>query len=333
MSGVAQWAAAAWPCSLQWVLPKRLGGCDMARALTSKKFESGPSRPPSTSGKKLVRSRIGCSACALLLLACALDRDSGTFDLAMLPGTTALLLLLTGLPHGALDIELLKAKAGHSPSFLLRRLVLAYIAVALTVIVTWWFLPTQALVFLLLLSAYHFGGDWAAFDTAAERLLIGACVLSAPVLRHDEAVSVIFSTLVASNAATSIVDVMHWISLPLLFGVATLAFVRWQENRAQCEEIVVVCVAAVLLPPLTFLVIYFGALHSMRHLAEVRRVLPCRSIKLLIAHSAPYAAIAFACCGVGILWFPHLSTGSAFLSAAFMGLTALTVPHMVLEKA
>lgn len=332
MRRVAQWAAAACSFSLPPVPRKNADAFNIPHA---SKLTTPANRPPphqSTSGEKLVRSRIGCVACVLLMLACALDHGRDTFDLAVLPGTTAFLLLVTGLPHGALDIELLEAKAGGSTPSLLGHFVVAYIGAALSVIVFWYLIPTGALIFLLLLSAYHFGGDWSGLDIPAERLMVGACVLSAPALRHEEAVSVIFSWLVVGNAATSIAGVMHWISSPLLFGVATLALVRWQKNRAQCEEIVTVCFAAVLLPPLTFFVIYFGALHSMRHLAGVSQTLSCRSIRELIAHSAPYAVTAFACCGAGVLWFSHLPTSAAFLSASFIGLMALTVPHMILEK-
>ena len=332
VSSLSQWAAAAWPCPLQRVSAQMADASGTVRA-------SAAVTPPKVGSpallelsQRLVRSKIGCVACALLMLACAVDHGSGTLDFLDWPGVTAAVLLVTGLPHGALDIELLRAASGGSSRFFVTRSLLEYVAIALSVLAFWWVLPAGALVLLLLLSAHHFGGDWAGLGKTAERLIVGACVLSAPALNHEASVALIFSWLVAGNPAFALSHVMHLVSLPLLVCVAILVFVRWHDNRAQCEEIVVVCFAAAMLPPLTFFMIYFGALHSMRHLVDVRQTLSNQSTRALIARGAPYAVTALACCGVGAVWFPHLPPGAAFLSAVFVGLAALTVPHMLLGQ-
>jgi beta-carotene 15,15'-dioxygenase len=115
-----------------------------------------------------------------------------------------------------------------------------------------------------------------------------------------------------------------------LLSAAGVTCLRWRKSRAQCEEIIVVAFAAMVLQPLTFFVIYFCALHSMRHLADVRQTLSGVRTSALVYRGAPYAGTAMACCWAGSVFFPGLPTGSAFLSSVFVGLAALTVPHMLL---
>jgi beta-carotene 15,15'-dioxygenase len=282
------------------------------------------------SSPTIVRSTIGCFACALLILACVIDHGGGKFDFLDWPGVTAALILIIGLPHGALDIEIMVCATDDQADFSLMRALLSYISIALSVILLWWLLPIGGLIFLLLLSAYHFGGDWPGFETTFERVIIGASVLSATALVHENSVLHIFSWLVPIDAALVVAAVMHFISIPLLLIVVVLIGFRWRNARAQCEEIIVTSCAAVMLPPITFFVIYFCSLHSMRHLMETRQTLSGHSLGVIVARGAPYAFIALFCCWAGAVFFPHLPTGVAFLSSVFVGLAALTVPHMLL---
>jgi beta-carotene 15,15'-dioxygenase len=276
------------------------------------------------------RSKIGSFACLLLIVCCIADRGVVRLDFLDWPGITAALLLVAGLPHGALDVELLTKRADDLTHISIMTSVAVYIFLALSVALLWWLLPTAALIGLLLLSAYHFGGDWSGLQHVGERVIIGAALLSAPAFAHQTSVAVIFSWLIPNEAASAVAGVMNSLSVLLLLSAAGVVSFRWQKSRAQCEEIVVVAFAATILPPLTFFVIYFCALHSMRHLAEVRRTLSNVRSSALVRRGVPYAATAMACCVVGSVFFPLLPLGAAFLSSVFVGLAALTVPHMVL---
>jgi beta-carotene 15,15'-dioxygenase len=276
------------------------------------------------------RSKIGCFACSILILSCIVDRGTGSINFLDWPGAAAGLLLVAGLPHGALDIELLINKADDSTNFSVTASVFVYVSLALGVALLWWLLPTAALIGLLLLSAYHFGGDWSGLERVGERVVVGASLLSAPALAHSTGVADIFSWLVPSDMASVVAGAMYWASLPLLLSTAVLTCFHWGKNRAQCEEIIVVVLSAIVLQPLTFFVIYFCALHSMRHLADVRRTLSSFGGSALVLRGAPYAATAMACCWAGSVFFPSIPAGAAFLSSVFVGLAALTVPHMLL---
>ena len=219
------------------------------------------------------RSEIGSFACLLLIVCCIADCGVVRLDFLDWPGFTAALLLVAGLPHGALHGELLTNRADDLTHISITTSVAVYIFLALSVALLWWLLPTAALIGLLVLSAYHFGGDWSGLKHVGERVIIGAALLSPPALTHQTSVAVIFSWLIPNEAASAVAGVMNSLSFLLLLSAAGVVSFRWQKSRAQCEEIVVVAFAATILPPFTFFVIYFCALHSMRHLADVRRTL------------------------------------------------------------
>jgi beta-carotene 15,15'-dioxygenase len=217
------------------------------------------------------RSFIGCCACGLLAAACVVDRGRGGLDLFDWAGPSACLLLVVGVPHGALDIELLRNGKHNLGDLALVFCVLGYVGLVLVTLGIWWIFPGLALIVFLALSAYHFGGDWTGLERTSERTLVGAALLAAPAAMHAESVTFIFSWLVSSQTAGAISKVLHWISARLVLGVCAVVAARAQQYRAQCEEIGVIVVAALTLPPLTFFVIYFCALHSVRHLVDVRR--------------------------------------------------------------
>jgi beta-carotene 15,15'-dioxygenase len=277
------------------------------------------------------RSAVGCVACAVLIIACGAQQFGHSVDVLKWPGTTASTILLFGMPHGALDIELLKFRSDRAAPFSLFRSLLGYVAVALAALSVWWLLPSLALVLFLLLSSYHFGGDWVGF-VGFRRFVIGAAVLSAPAMLHMDAVGAIFSWLVPEFAAHTIANVMHWLSFLLTTSASMLVITAGPERRAESEEITIVVLSAIVLLPITFFVIYFCALHSMRHLLDARHELAAEKTTSLVVFGAPYGLVAVACCCAGILAFPHLTLGTALLSATFVGLAALTAPHMLLRQ-
>lgn len=90
-------------------------------------------------------------------------------------------------------------------------------------------------------------------------------------------------------------------------------------------------VGAAMLPPLLYFVAYFCLLHSLRHLTTTLALLPDRTRALagaarIMAASllGAGAALALAIGGAGA------DAGNAILGVVFIGLAALTVPHMLL---
>ena len=99
-------------------------------------------------------------------------------------------------------------------------------------------------------------------------------------------------------------------------------------------EIALVQAAAILLAPLLFFAAYFGLQHAVRHLLETAHDLGCTA-GAAMARSLPLALLTLG--GIATLtaarWTDALSPQDSLVSAIFVALAALTVPHMLLVGA
>jgi beta-carotene 15,15'-dioxygenase len=265
-----------------------------------------------------------------LLIGCGLLQATGHgLDLLETPVLAALLIIGLGAPHGALDVAVAKQRFDMSGPFAISTFVAKYVGLALLVVVLWWQLPSIALAAFLCLAAYHFGGDWGAPSDHAARFVAGAALLSATTIFHLQQVIEIFGWLAPHGDAVLIGDLLQILVWPLFVATAILA--RYFRNEPEgVVELSVVITCAGLLPPITFFVLYFCGLHSVRHLAAVRHELGRHSIADLVSEALPYVLVAITGSLAGSLLFLHLDAGPAVLSAVFISLAALTVPHMLL---
>lgn len=242
----------------------------------------------------------------------------------------AVLVAVLGLPHGALDPVVARRVGLWQGPRGLAAFTLGYLAVSAAVIGLWLVAPVASLVAFLLISAAHFGGDWNARGPISLRLLVGMGLLSMPALADEAAVAELYVTL-SGEAAALIAMVQNALGPLLLTGMIAAAAIAARHSARDGIEIVIAAALALTTPPLVFFIIYFCLLHSARHLregfAEERGVLPRRTVVAIVvaATAAPLvAALAF------------LAATSAaaplddqLVRVVFIGLAALTVPHMV----
>jgi Brp/Blh family beta-carotene 15,15'-monooxygenase len=81
------------------------------------------------------------------------------------------------------------------------------------------------------------------------------------------------------------------------------------------------------LPPLLFFVLYFCGLHSPRHLIQAARGV---SPRLALATGALFTGRAIGAGSLAWLATPGPGIEAKLLRVTFVGLAALTVPHMLL---
>jgi beta-carotene 15,15'-dioxygenase len=263
---------------------------------------------------------------ALLLGAVAAQTCIADFDLLQHPICAAALIMFLGVPHGSFDITLLQQRY---PTSRLSDLLLRYVALAGLVLIVWSQFPGLALSGFLLIAAYHFGGDWPTTGKM-ERFSLGATLLSATTVQHGDQVALIFTWLATDDVAVQLVSVMRLLAAVLLVMVPVLIWQGSPGHYGRKIEICVVIGAALVLPPITFFVIYFCLLHSIRHLISVHVALSNHSRRDLLTGAAPYAAAALVGSATGAALLSHLNLGAASISAVFLSLAALTVPHMLL---
>lgn len=119
---------------------------------------------------------------SLLLLTLALVPAFGNLSGAVQNGIAAALILLLGVPHGAIDNSIYLQKSKQS----VLRFFVVYIGVIFINVALWLIFPVFSIVFFLALSAYHFGQSQFSEMLALRRevkvllyLTWGASVLSA----------------------------------------------------------------------------------------------------------------------------------------------------------
>lgn len=244
--------------------------------------------------------------------------------------------VIIGLPHGAFDGAVYQLWQGQPRLSGYVRFILSYLTLAAVIIALWLVFPVLSLLGFLLLSAYHFGvGD----STAAHRVIKTAQIICHGglatiwlMVTHQAETALIFDVL--SGAGTAIL----WDITPLflvIWGAAALAYgtAAWQAPalRVRFGEFIGLAVVMAILPLLPAFAIYFCAIHSRRHFTHLWQRYQAAK------HGSPLGlALLFTVAswagGGGALWLLWDSQALAQLALQiiFIGLAALTVPHMIL---
>lgn len=246
----------------------------------------------------------------------------------------AILAAVLGLPHGALD-PLIARRLGYwrgPVGFAVFNL--GYAAVAAAVLGLWMLAPVPSLALFLLISAVHFGGDWLGGSGRVARpvmrTLAGAALLSMPALRDERGVADLYAVL-AGEGARQIAAVQAVLGPVLLVAVVVVAAIAARRAPHEGLELVAAIALGLLAPPLMFFIVYFCTLHSARHLREgfaEEAATPRRTLALVVV---AYTVVPV----LGALAFLTATGGGAslddrLLQVVFIGLAALTMPHMVL---
>ena len=105
------------------------------------------------------------------------------------------LVVIFGLPHGAMDPLVARQSGLFIDNAGLLRFSSIYLLQALAMLFFWLMFPGPALLLFLLMSAYHFSGDWKDQLPDWLRLLGGTTVVLAPLLFWPTEVTRLFSIL------------------------------------------------------------------------------------------------------------------------------------------
>ncbi|MFD2094064.1 Brp/Blh family beta-carotene 15,15'-dioxygenase [Blastococcus deserti] len=258
--------------------------------------------------------------------------------------------LLLGLPHGAVDHLVPAWRLGWRPARL-ASFGLGYAALAAVAYLVFRAAPGPSLAVFVLLSVWHFGSGETAFaDLRAGRpvrprpaasLILGAVVLLVPLLRGLDAPAGDVAALTAAvapgwggppGAGTSVVLVAS------VGAAAVLAATRARRRRwLEAVDVAVLTALAVVVPPLAAFGVYFGAWHSLRHVARVVAEDPANAAELAagvlgrpMRRFALVAAGPTGAVGVVLVCLWSWAGGWRGLVATDLPLlAALTVPHVL----
>lgn len=244
----------------------------------------------------------------------------------------ALAIVLVGIPHGTLDVEIAAARFGQSSFIGKTKILTAYIACAAIMAACWYVAPAAALSLFLIISIVHFGLDWRGGADPFLAMMVGWALVALPALTHPSDVANIFSILTGGPVGSTISALLACASVPAALGSLVFAYWAFTNNERQNAIDVVSCIiAALFLPPLIAFAIFFCGLHSPRHMAEA-----LRETKGISAakKAAIVGAVFMLSMAIGVVIFvgqAEMKVEEGFIRTAFMLISILTMPHFILE--
>ena len=241
-----------------------------------------------------------------------------------------------GLPHGAMDGALAvhfgwMGRPGKAAAFLL-----TYVGLAALVVAAWAVAPVLSFIAFLAISIYHFGrGDASANpfgQITVESIARGGVVIGGISQVHRSEVNDVFQTLVGidTTGVWLFLDAVVVVSLVCIAEV--MLFKDRSERAAFATELSALFLLFLVAPPLLGFAVYFCFVHSYRHFSSMRGVLQTTVSSLRITQTTVvFSLLTWA---VGLVALAQLSSTvgvePALLKVVFVGLAALTVPHMIL---
>jgi Brp/Blh family beta-carotene 15,15'-monooxygenase len=243
-------------------------------------------------------------------------------------------IFLFGVPHGGFDAAIAR-RSGWPMDGRLSWIIfhVTYVALALAVALLWWWFPLFSLGLFLLVSGYHFGGsdiadigsDWLPWITHG-----GLVPIAIPSI-NPEAVKPIFSILIGAYEADillSIIQIIFFLWLLALIAYCLFALYKKQYGKPLTGLVAIIAIA-VLLPPLVCFAVYFCFWHSRGHIARLWHSLHKNKRLAAVQEAIAYTLLAW----IGAVIFFFYLSGSLsdiLLQLTFIGLAALTWPHMIL---
>lgn len=260
----------------------------------------------------------------------------------------AVLVAGLGLPHGAVDHlqarEILAPRWGASWPVIFG---IGYTLAALAVVAAWAAWPPLLLTGFLVLAIGHFGTEdtgTLAIGTRTshplgmvEAALRGALPVMLPILFHPVETGMLFAALLPDTPASTVVAVLRAFApvmpvyLALLVGLAAVGL--WRGRIAPAVELAVLVATFRLMPPLPSFAVYFCLWHSPRHsltvIADSDDTDLWSGIRRFARSAVPLTLLTvLAGATAWALLRPGAGATVASLQVVFIGLAALTVPHV-----
>ena len=241
-----------------------------------------------------------------------------------------------GLPHGAMDGALAVHFGWMGRPVKAAVFLLGYVGLAALVVAAWAIAPVLSFIVFLAISTYHFGRGDATSSIfgrgSIESIARGGVVIGGISQFHRTEANDVFLTIVGSDTTAVWLFLNAMVVLTAVCIVETLLFKQQQERTAFGLEISALSLLFMAVPPLVGFAFYFCFVHSFRHFSSMRSVLHSTVSNLRITQTTVVFSLLTWAFGLVVLAQQSASIGvePALLKVVFIGLAALTVPHMLL---
>lgn len=269
---------------------------------------------------------------AATLLLIAVDWLVGGMNSVQANMLAAVAIVLAGIPHGTLDVEIAAAHFGQRGLTGKVKIIGAYLACAALMVLLWLKVPELALVLFLIISIVHFSRDWRGGVDPFLSVMVGWALVALPALASPDEVAAIFGALTGSDNGAVIAALLGAASAPAALGSLVFAYWACRQGDVQSACEVLACIAAALfLPALIAFAVFFCGLHSPRHMADALRETGALSP---LKKAAIVTAVSGLSLGLGVLMFLYqggVPADMGIIRSAFILISTLTVPHFILE--
>lgn len=218
---------------------------------------------------------VGVTVILSLLFTASLGSDNLNWQICL-----AVIALIIGIPHGALDhlVTLPKDKPAKMAAFVIIYVLIAVVAV--WAILKWNVLGFQLVV---IMSAAHFGVGDAAFIAESERLNNGGnkSLIDRLIYAIPAGLLPVFIPLTSDLTSSALAQVnpklINWAGsntnlihlCVLLLAVTSIFILILKRDDKSAIDLTLLAALSILTPPLVAFAIYFGLWHALRHTARL----------------------------------------------------------------
>ena len=266
-----------------------------------------------------------------------MDLVSGLVELGILNLIGLAGIVMIGLPHGAYDgaVAIHLGIIKRFSSFV--KFMIIYVALAALVVAIWMIAPIISLIIFLTISMLHFGaGDIKNGQGVlgfSEALAHGGLAIVGISQFHRSEVDEIFSYLI-NNDTTYVWLAIDILTVATIFAIITCVLQALNNSKWSVTvlELLLLGIVYAVAPPLLGFAIYFCCVHSARHFrkiyASIKQSVSTTSIR---NQAILFTSISWIAAGIAFWMFADFANpGPTIMRITFIGLAALTVPHMLL---
>ena len=249
-----------------------------------------------------------------------------------------LLIFFIGLPHGSFD-GAVASLVGFSNRYQFSQFIFYYFFLFLLVILFWLYFPISALAIFIIMTIIHFGlCDWTHFKINKYKYSVtftyGMTVIFGIIFFNENQSLLIFEYLTNKN----IYLISKFLLIPYLLTLLSIIYFIYlsffeKKLRKGIVEILFLLIIFYIFDPLLSFAIYFCFFHTYKHLKHLIKniYLNLTNKKFVINTTLIFTMISWVA-GIGIVYFlfQNLSLYESILKVIFIGLAALTLPHMLL---
>ena len=258
--------------------------------------------------------------------------------------TVSLFLILTiGISHGSLDHikgkKLLKI-LGFKSSIIF---YIGYIIIGLITILIWIFFPKFLLFLFLIIASFHFGKEDSEFISKNKNFeliyfLKGLLVIIAPLLFHRDETILIFQSLnfdISKNILINYLILYFFLLLSFISSIILSLNKSFEVKSLLLMDFLSIIILNYFLNPVLAFTIYFCFLHSIRHsillIQKINKNIR-KGFPIFFRKALPLTIITIIGYIIALYFLNNCNElDDSIYKVIFIGLAALTFPHILLE--